>query len=101
MPNDSKKKNIKKKFVVKSNIKVENLNEGNFSQNFDNNTQILTGDIVNERNKKIIFKSNLTSENLKHSSSSYGLTQNKENFISMNKEETYVYEHKDNGNFNK
>ena len=43
----------------------------------------------------------MTSENLKHSSSSYGLTQNKENFISMNKEETYVYEHKDNGNFNK
>ena len=101
VPNDSKKKNIKKKFVVKSNIKVENLNEGNFSQNFDNNTQILTGDIVNERNKKIIFKSNLTSENLKHSSSSYGLTQNKGNYISMNKEETYVYEHKDNGNFNK
>ena len=73
----------------------------NPKQNFDNNTQILTGDIVNERNKKIIFKSNLTSENLKHSSSSYGLTQNKGNYISMNKEETYVYEHKDNGNFNK
>ena len=64
----------------------------------DKNAHIITGDITNERNKKIYFKSNLTCENLNHSSSSYGLQQKNGNLISMKKEETYIYEHKDNGN---
>ena len=98
VPNDSKKKNIKKKFILRSKLKVENINEGYNSKNMDKNAHIITGDITNERNKKIYFKSNLTCENLNHSSSSYGLQQKNGNLISMKKEETYIYEHKDNGN---
>ena len=99
VPNDSKKKKIKNHIIVRSNIKTENRIETLTSKN-ENNSHVITGDIYNERNKKIIFKSNLTNENMKHSSSSNRIKIGKKNLISTSKEETYFYEHKDNGNLN-
>ena len=98
IPNDSKKKKEKNQLIVRKKLKTENRNETLTSGNI-NNTQVISGDIDNEKNKKIIFKSNLTSERMKHSSSSYGIKRGG-NLITKNKEEIYFYEHKDNGNLN-
>ena len=97
MPNDSKKKNMKKQFIVKYKLNTDNL-DGSLSSSASNNSNAISGGIKNEGNKKIIFNSKLTNENIKHSASSFGLRQQGGKVITMKKEETYTYEHKDNGN---
>ena len=96
-PNDSKKKNLKKQFIVKSTIKTGNRNESLTSGNI-NNSQNVYGNLENEGTKKIIFNSNLNSGIIKNSASSLGLRQEKGKIITVKKEETYTYEHRDNGN---
>ena len=98
MPNDSKKKNMKKQFIVKYKLKTDNLDGSLSSSASMNNSNVISGVNKNEKNKKIIFNSKLTNENIKHSASSFGLRQQGGKVITVKKEETYTYEHKDNGN---
>ena len=98
MPNDSKKKNMKKQFIVKYKLKTDNLDGSLSSSASMNNSNVISGVNKNEGNKKIIFNSKLTNENIKHSASSFGLRQHGGKVITVKKEETYTYEHKDNGN---
>ena len=100
MPNDSKKKNMKKQFIVKYKLKTDNLDGSLSSSASMNNSNVISGVNKNEKNKKIIFNSKLTNENIKHSASSFGLRQQGGKVITVKKEETYTYEHKDNGNLN-
>ena len=97
VPNDSKKKNMKKQFIVKYKLKTDDFDSSYNSGNM-NNSNAISGSIKNEGNKKIIFNSNLTNENIKHSASTFGIRQQGGKIITMKKEETYTYEHKDNGN---
>lgn len=95
IPNDSKKKSVKKQFVVKSKVNIEKRDESLTTGNVSNNI-IPTGNIK-EGFKKITFNSNLTSGNLQHSASTMGIRPGNGNIISMKKEATYTYEHRDNG----
>ena len=95
VPNDSKKKNIKKQLIIKSRMKSENPNEFIKSGNMSN-SRIITCENYNDSSKRIIYKSNLTNENIKHSSSSFGIIPGKSKIISMKKEQTYFYDHSDN-----
>ena len=98
VPNDSKKK-ISKQTIVKKKLQTENIKENNILGNMTSINKISEG-MANEGKRKIIIKSNLTNEIMRHSSSSSGLRPIKGNITSVRKEETYVYEHRDNGNFN-
>ena len=88
--NDSKKKNTKKLFMMKSQIGIENANDtsrkGNLTYCNSN------GNIKTEGNKKIIVVNSKHYENNKQ-----GILGRK---IKVRKEETYSYEHKDNENLN-
>ena len=98
IPNDSKKKNMKKQFIVKYKLKTDNLDGSISSSASMNNNNTISGGNKNEVTKKIIFNSKLTNEDMKHSASTFGLRQQGGKVITMKKEETYTYEHKDNGN---
>ena len=88
--NDSKKKNTKKLFMMKSQIGIENANDtsrkGNLTYCNSN------GNIKTEGNKKIIVVNSKHYENNKQ-----GVLGRR---IKVRKEETYSYEHKDNENLN-
>ena len=99
IPNDSQKKNMKKQFIIKYKLKTDNL-DGSLNSGNMNNTNVISGGIINEGTNKIIFNSNLTKENIKHSASSFGLRQQGGKIITVKKEESYTYEHKDNGKLN-
>ena len=89
---------MKKQFIVKYKLKTDNLDGSLSSSASMNNSNVISGVNKNEKNKKIIFNSKLTNENIKHSASSFGLRQQGGKVITVKKEETYTYEHKDNGN---
>ena len=97
VPNDSKQKIVRKQIIIKSRLKSENKNDivpsGNISTD-----RIMTSENYKDGSKTIIFNSKLSSANMKHSYSTYGISQEKGNVVSMKKEETYFYEHRDNGN---
>ena len=82
------------KIFDSSNNILNIYNSGNM-----NNTNVISGGIINEGSNKIIFNSNLTNENIKHSASSFGLRQQGGKIITV-KKESYTYEHKDNGKLN-
>ena len=90
-PNDSKKKNIKKQFIVKSKMNLES--SGNLST-----THMIPTTNSKEGIKKVTSKSNLTTGNMKHCASTMGMRPGSGHIVSMKKESTYTYEHRDNGN---
>ena len=96
-PCDNIKKNIKKQVIVKSTVKTGNRNETLTSGNIIS-SQNIYGNMENEGTKQIIFNPNLNSGSIKHSASTFGLRQEKGKIITVKKEESYTYEHKDNGN---
>ena len=82
IPNDSKKRNIRKQIIIKSKVNTETIN-GTINDENININQIVNNDSCNKTSKNIIFNTHLSKKQIKRSASTVEIRNRKKKLISI------------------